>query len=132
MQLRKNVIFIFTHTGSDYQEIVNVLNKNPNIEVFQTGNQYHHPDDLQQLTKLPHKKNNSASVWADVLFYNEQFTCRSLYNYCKFIFWANDLDNKDLYYRFRLNCMKQYYKRTNGLWNPSLVEKDLLFDSILG
>lgn len=127
--------FIFTHLGSDYRKLVDVLQKHPNISVYETGNEYHHPDDLSLLTSKVHKRRNSASIWIDVLFFNEQFTCRSLCKFCNFIFWASDYDKTnslepELYYKFRLRGMKQYQERTSGLWNPSLAKEDLIFSSV--
>ena len=132
-----NVLFIFTHLGSDYQRLVEVLEQHPNISVYETGNEYCHPDDLISLTSRSHKRRNSAALWADVLFFNEQFTCRSLCKCCQTVFWSSDygkidLPEPELYYRFRIRGMKEYQKRTNGLWNPSLTQRDLLFSSIGG
>lgn len=127
--------FIFTHLQSDYRKLVDVLQKHPNICVYETGNEYHHPDDLSLLTSRVHKRRDAASVWIDVLFFNEQFTCRALCKSCKFIFWMSDYETIDLfepelYYKFRIQGMKQYQRRTGGLWNPSLAQEDLLFSAV--
>jgi hypothetical protein len=45
---------------------------------------------------------------------------------CKFIYWANATRGSRLY------GLKQWHRRTGGLWNPSLAERDLLFGAILG
>lgn len=132
-----SVSFIFTHLGSDYEKLTKTLQKHPNIQVYNTGNEYHHPDDLALLTSKPHKKRNAAAVWVDVLFFNQQFTCQALCKFCKFIYWTSewnkiDLIDPDLYYNFRIQGMKIYHKRTGGLWNPSLAQEDLLFSSISG
>lgn len=129
-----SVSFIFTHLGSDYHKLVDVLQKHPNICVYETGNEYHHPDDLRLLTSKVHKNRNAASIWIDVLFFNEQFTCRALCKSCNFIFWTSEynLIESELYYKFRLDGMKQYQKRTGGLWNPSLTQENFIFSSISG
>lgn len=120
-----------THLGSNWQELVKKINCNPDIECFHTGNTYSHFEDIRRLTKQPHKKGNSESIWADVVLHNKDLASKEICRCCKMLFWSNDFDPnhpelKELgnrahdYYEIRLEGMRQYQKRTRGLWNPSL------------
>jgi len=122
----KQVLCIMTHPDSDWEKLVKVLEEHPSIQCFPTDHGYHHPDDLKVLTDHIHKKNNSAAVWATVVLYNKDFTCRALSKSCKFIYWAGDSTD------YRMDGLKLWHKRTGGLWNPSLSEKESLFSSIFG
>ena len=128
----KKVLFIMTHLGSGWEELAEVLNEHPNIMCFTTGYSYHHPKDLDFLTNRLHKKDNSAAIWADVLFHNKDFTCKALCKHCKFIYWNRPSDLDPVIYRYRFGGMAEYYSRTGGLCNPSLLERDRLFDAVLG
>lgn len=132
-----------THVGSDWETLCSRIEENPNIEVFKTGNQYHHPDDVRLLTNLPHKKNNSASIWCDLIFHNKDFTMKHLSEYYRLVFWSKDFygtknelnmiygDQAMSYYNQRLEGMRQYHERTLYPWNPDL-KSDAFFDTILG
>ena len=120
-----------THLESGWEELAKVLNEHHNIVCFTTGYSYHHPKDLDFLTNHLHKKDNSASIWADVILHNKDFTCKALCKHCKFIYWDHPSDIDPVIYRYRLRGMTEYYRRTGGLWNPSL-ERDGLFGAIFG
>jgi hypothetical protein len=160
----KQVLFIMTHPDSCWEELVEVLEEHPSIQCFQPAQSYHHPDDLEVLTDHIHKKDNSAAVWTTVILDNKDFTCRALVKCCKFIYWSDHIRYPEIYgckspernafcysdgkpserwnreehewkdYSYRLDGMKQWHKRTGGLWNPSLGEskRDVLFAAILG
>ena len=126
----KKILFLMTHPGSTHQHIVDSLNSDPRIEIFQLDQEYHHPDDLKLLVKNPHKSSNSRSIWGDVLLHNHQFTCQSLLTNCHFIFWDSGFDKDHpewkaysdalIYYRLRRSGMIQYFHRaTKKLWNPA-------------
>ncbi len=130
----KKTLFIMTHLGSGWEKLVGVLDKNPNIQVFNTGMSYNHPSDVHYLTSQIHKQSNSASVWVDLIFYNKDFTMKRLTEYYKFIFWTTTLDetNSELtkkygksqlvnYYNFRISGISQYCQRVkNPILNPDL------------
>lgn len=132
-----------THIGSDWDKLRIALEQNPNIEVFNTGNKYHHPDDVRILANFPHRKDNSASIWCDLIFHNKDFTMKRLSDYYRFIFWSKDFDqcSNDLkmiygdqaisYYNQRIEGMRQYRERTLCAWNPDL-KSDRFFDTCLG
>lgn len=120
----KQALFIMTHPDSGWEKLVEVLEEHPSIQCFEIAQSYHHPDDLEVLTDHIHKKDNSAAVWATVVLYNKDFTCRALTG-SKFIYWVGEPTE------YRLSGLKLWHKRTGGLWNPSL-EGDGVFDSIFG
>ncbi len=115
-----------SHPDSGWEEFAAILNDHPNIMCCCTGVSYHHPDDLSQLTSRIHKKDNALAVWADVVLYNHNFTCRALAACCKYIYWCQSTTG------FRYVGLKQWHRRTGGLWNPSLSERDAIFSAILG
>lgn len=136
----KNVLFIMTHLGSGWERLKDKLDSHSNIDCFVTERGYHHPDDLKQLLKNPHKRDNSSAIWVDFIFYDKDFSCKLLCNYYKFLYWSCSYEDCNFikmsrpreYYDYRLFGMKQYFKRTpNALWNPSL-EGDFMFSSICG
>ena len=131
--IMKKVLFIMTHIGSGWEELAETLNEHPNIVCYTTGYSYHHPKDLDFLTNRLHKKDNSAAVWADVILHNKDFTCKALCKHCRFIYWcSSSVGSVSLEaYRYRTQGLGEYYRRTGGLWNPSL-DGDGIFASILG
>lgn len=126
----KKTLFVMTHPGSKWKDLVADLHLIQRIEVYQTGFSYNHPDDADFLTRQPHRMSNSASIWGDVLFHNHAFTCASLLSHSYFIFldsgfdschpeWLSYTDAK-IYYRLRVSGMIQYFHRaTKSIWNPS-------------
>ena len=120
----KSVLFLMTHENVNWKFAKEVIQKHSDIDVFVTGNEYHHYDDIQSLTSLPHKTNNSKSIWCDVLFRNEQFTCKGLIKHCKFIYLHLSGDETN-YYNWRLSGMKQYYNKTGGVWIDESSDIDL-------
>lgn len=112
----KRVLFIMTHPEVELKEVIDTLERHPNISCFSTGNSYRHPDDLENLTSLIHKRDNSAAIWADVILDNKDFTCRALIGHCKFLYWV------DRPTQYRLVGLQQWYRRTGGIWTPPLDE----------
>lgn len=131
-----------THLGSNWQNLVNFLRKDPRFDFFQTGHFYRHPQDLEVLTSHAHRKNNAAAVWSDVVLHNENFICWDLRSCCRFIYWAspfdpNHLELKNLsdpkaYYEYRFGGLKGSLRKTpSALYNPSLKDHAILC-AILG
>ena len=134
-----------THVGSGWESLVSHLNNMPQFDFFSTYNSYHHPNDLLLLKSNKHRKDDSEAIYCDVILHNKDFSCKSLCNYCKFIFWSCSFEDAEeellksydslqakRYYDFRLEGMRQYYRRIDdALWNPSL-EGDFLFVSLSG
>lgn len=127
----KKTLFVMTHPGSGWQKFVDVVNTDSRIEVYQTGYEYTHPDDLEHLLRHPHKLSNRMAIWGDVLLHNQSFTCRSLCPHSYFLFWSSGFDAQhpewtpfgvyaETYYRLRLSGMTQYFHRAaKALWNPA-------------
>jgi hypothetical protein len=112
----KRTLFIMTHPEANLTDLTATLEGHPNVSCFSTGNSYHHPDDLALLTDLPHKKKNSAAIWADAILHNKDFTCRALIGHCNFIFWVENPTE------YRLDGLKRWYAKGIGPWNPTSEE----------
>jgi len=129
----RKVLFIMTHQGSNWEQLVERLKQDPRFDFFEVDCVYQHPDDLYNLTDQIHKRDNSIAVWATAILHNKDFNCRALAKCCKFVYWATPLPEgvSERYYDYRISGMKIWHRRTGGLWNPSLESDDLL-GSILG
>lgn len=127
----RRVLFIMTHEGSGWEQLVEKLKEDQRFDFFQTGFAYHHPDDLQILTSNAHRRENAAAVWSDVILHNKDFTCRALRDSCQFIYWKGPCTIPEKQYEYRLHGMGWYYKKTGGLWLDSL-EGDSFLGSIYG
>jgi hypothetical protein len=140
----KKPLFIMTHLGSGYEKLSLALEEQEIFHVFQTGNSYKHPTDVSNLVSLPHFHDNSSAIWVDVIFHNKDFAMKQLCPYYNFIFWSCSFEDclEELvekhnykeeqaknYWSYRMEGIKQYQKRTKGLWNPSL-EGEFMFSSI--
>lgn len=135
-------LFVMTHLGSGWQEVVTWLKRDPKFDFFQTDTEYHHPGDLVVLFKQPHRRINAAAVWGDVVLHNKDFTCRALCDVATFVFWCRPLDmanaeldgiaDKKGYYSSRVGCLREYFHKVKrGFWNP-VLEGDSLLEAILG
>lgn len=136
-----------THIGSNWELLSEFLQKDKRFMVYQTGREYHHPNDVIDFSLTPHHRDNSAAVRVDVILNNSQFTMRRLAQYYNFIFWQGDFEDSlnnliikenydenqaETYLDFRIQMMKQYYRRKpNSLWNPEL-KGDSFFETIFG
>lgn len=134
----KKALFIMTHLGSGWEKLSLFFNKLPNFDVYQTGNDYNHPSDVNILFSKIHKKQNTSSIYVDVLFHNKNFTMKRMCEYYKFIFWSSSLEDSieelvqkhkykktqaENYWSYRLNGLNEYHLRCkNSLWNPKLTE----------
>jgi hypothetical protein len=125
-----------------------VLEQNPKIQVFQTGIEYKHPDDLKKLWENRHRNDNAAAWWVDVILHNKDFSCRKLKDCCKFMYFSADpmlalhhvpygVFSAAAYLRFRYMGIRYWGERTKGMWadyrthfiNPSLFRENI--DSFL-
>lgn len=139
----KKTLFIMTHLGSKWELLTRYLEQDARFQVFQTGASYAHPEDVQHfLTNQPHRKNNAAAVWVDVIFHNKDFTMKSLCKYYKFIFWSCPLENCDEelhrefgarsvdYWNYRMDGLRIYHQKVpESLWNP-VLEGDVVLRSV--
>lgn len=87
----KNFLLIISHLGAETSNFCSILNDNQRIQFNNIPiNIYDSPFVLEEIKSIPHKLNNSAAIWADSLLYNHQFTCKSLYKFCKFIYFIRN------------------------------------------
>lgn len=141
--IMKKMMFIMTHVGSGWEKLAAALEKAPQIQVFNTGDSYHHPDDLRRLTSRRHKLHNSSAIWVDLIFHNKDFTLKRLAGHYRFLYWSSTWESASVdllknygdeqaraYYQFRIEGMKQYAKRQMVAWNPDL-QSDTFLSSIL-
>lgn len=122
----RNVLFIMTHLGSGSDQIISSLQAHPDIEIFETGNAYNHPDVVGHLVSLPHKRNNAKSIYSDVIYENGNFTCRAMTGWYKFTYIIrnpadalpslidryHDPQRAALHYCYRLRGLAEYSLRT--------------------
>lgn len=87
-ELRK-ALFLMTHLGSGYKNLVDTLVQNPKIDSYETNMSYDHPEKVVALTKHIHKQNNASSIYLDVLLYNYSFQ-KSLCKGNQFIFFVRE------------------------------------------
>ena len=123
----KRIVFVISHIGANAETFVtHILNENPRIDILTTGLVYKHPTDIDSIAYGPHKLNNSAAIYGDLLLHNTNFSCPNLYPVCKFIYIireAGDALNEDTfyprkykeaYYRFRLRRLFEMARNTPG------------------
>jgi hypothetical protein len=137
----KKILFIMTHLGSGWEQLVEFLKRDPRFDFFQTGHAYRHPEDLKVLTNHIHRRDNSSAIWSDVILYNENFTCRDFCRHYRFVYWIKPFDGNhpemkqvvfpQEYYDHRMTGLRGYLRRTpEALVNPS--QDDSFLSSILG
>ena len=138
----KRTLFIMTHIGSNWENLVNVIEKNVRFQCFNTGISYKHPEDVNGLTSLLHRCENAASVWCDVILHNKDFAMKNLCQHYKFIYWVrsrqesiDDLifkyrygpEQAENYYDYRLSGLGQYFRRCpKSIYNPDLGSNSFL------
>ena len=88
----KKVCLLISHEHSDSKALLNVLSNNPRLSCYNTGRVYNHALSLEELTALPHKIDNVAAIWMEMLLHNYQFSCKSLYPICKFIYMIREAE----------------------------------------
>jgi hypothetical protein len=88
---------------------------------------YEHPSELDFLKKIPHKDKSAAACRVGVLTENHQFSGKSLYGSCRFIFLIGDGRSGCPYdyYRYRLRRLYEIYREAGGY----LLLRDDLGDS---
>ena len=82
----KKVCFVVSHLGSGSGDLVEILNGNPRCQIQSSQVRYSSPDDLEWLFATPHKCRDSSAIYGDHLLLNSSFSCRSLYDFCRFIY----------------------------------------------
>lgn len=122
----KKVCFIISHHGSGSFDLVNILNQNPKCDINSSQYSYDNPQDLNWMFLKNHKCRDNSAVYGDHLLYNMSFSCKKLYNYCKFIYVIrppraslNEMISMNYqqeyaarYYRYRLRRICEMAKKT--------------------
>jgi len=125
------ILFVASHLYSGSFRLLQILNENPRIEIRDTGWQYNHPQDLDNLLAVGHKLDSSAAIYGDHLLYNTSLLSKAFYHFSKFIYVireakptlngivsdANLPYNQETafrYYCFRLRRMYEMARRTPG------------------
>lgn len=136
----KKIVFIISHLGSGSSSLINSLNENPRCLIYESKNNYEHPESIELLTKYHKLSNFSCAVYGDHILYNHSIIHNDFYNYFKFIYIIrspkeslNIILKKHRYskngaynyYRFRLRRMCEMAKKTK---NFILFNYEQLFD----
>lgn len=122
----KKVCFIISHHGSGSFDLLNILNQNPRCDIHSSQYSYDNPQDLNWMFLKNHKCRDNSAVYGDHLLYNMSFSCKKLYNYCKFIYVIrparaslNEMISMNYqqeyaarYYRYRLRRICEMAKKT--------------------
>lgn len=142
----KKTLFVMTHVGSGWERLIDGLMEIPEVDFSDAQLEYHHPEDLKNLHRHEHRKNDSLAIWCDVILHNKDFSCKLLCDHCHFIYWHSSTyeeaehqllkvyepEQARRYYDFRTVGLWQYFQRTPGaVWNPS-PDRDSLLAAISG
>lgn len=79
-------VFVVSHLGSEYLQLLDILNTNPQIQIQNTNFIYFNPTSLEPILKLEHKLPNSSAIYGDCLLRNFNLQTKNLYSLCKFIY----------------------------------------------
>lgn len=124
----RNVLFVISHHGSESMDLVESLNGNPKIVVYNVNGLYGHIDHFENLTSFPHKISDTSAIYGDHLLTNTTYYCEDFYHYCRFIYLLSPakqalprivdigytVDGAQNYYKFRLHRMCEMIKRSPG------------------
>jgi len=133
----KNALFVVSHIGSNSQDLVNSLNRNPRVVVYNINGLYSHIEHLENLFSFPHKINDTSAIYGDHLVKNTTYYCNLFYKSCKFIYLITPPEYAlpkivasgykllcaERYYKFRLQRMCEMMKRTPGAVFVEDIEK---------
>lgn len=127
IKFMKKVCFVVSHLGSGSKDLVEILNKNPRCAIKNSDFSYKNPDDLNWLFFKEHKCRDMSAIYGDHLLFNISFSCKKLYDCCKFIYVIrparaslNEIsalqkyepEYAARYYRYRLRRICEMAKRT--------------------
>lgn len=82
----KKVCFIISHLGSGSNDLLDIINKNPRCDIQKSSVTYKSPEDLNWLFSKPHKCRDRSAIYGDHILFNQSFSCKNLYEICKFIY----------------------------------------------
>lgn len=124
----RNILFLVSHIGSNSFNLFECFNDNSRIVMYNNNGFYKDVTDLEKLSSLPHKIDNTAAIYGDHLLTNTTYYIESMYRMCKFVYVISSAakalpkivdegyapDKADAYYRFRLHRICEMGKRTPG------------------
>lgn len=141
----KRILFVCSHHYSGSGGLCDALNRHPRIQGYNFGSKtpYRSPENLIMLTNHKHKLNNRAAIYMDELLENQQFSTKSAYQACKFIYVLRDPEDVLSYlvnnnkikpefairsYLFRIRRLCEMSKRTGGVlltWEDMRASKGI-------
>lgn len=126
----KKILFVCSHLHSGSSMLCQILNNHPRIQSFNyLSKNYAHPENLIILSNQHHKLANRAAIYLDELLYNYQFSIKSAYKECKFIYLVREpefvinslitqqkmkISNAINYYSYRLRRICEMSRETPG------------------
>lgn len=124
----QNVLFVVSHFGSESFDMLETLNGNPRLVVYNSNGLYTHMEQFENLTSFPHKISDTSAIYGDHLLTNTTYYCEAFYQHCRFIYCLSPakqalprivdkgykLEGAESYYRFRLHRICEMAKRTPG------------------
>ena len=124
----KKPLIIVSHLGSGGDYFCSILNENERIQIFSESISFDHPSLLSNLFSKKHKKLDESAIYGFLNIYNKDFSCKSLFDCCKFIYLIREpSDSFDLiyennkyplgifnYYCFRLRRIYEMARNTPG------------------
>ena len=140
----KKVVFVVSHIAAGSYELIHILNQHPRIKIMRLEATYSSPTDLTPLFRKS-EGDVAGTYYGDHLLHNMAFSCKLLYDLCKFIYvirsprptlnllWGDEIfTNKTMlnnHYCFRLRRIYEMAKRTPGAvvltWNELMTGKGL-------
>lgn len=143
----KNVCFIVSHLGSGSDDLVNILNKNPQCSIIQSEINYKNYLSLYKMFDIDHPCRNASAIYGDHILYNMSISSKCFYDFCKFIYVVREPraslnyivdnfryspENAKKYYCFRLRRIYEMFKKTkNSIFlNWDDLDKKTTFDLI--
>lgn len=134
----RQFLFVVSHLGSGYGDLKHILDNNPRIDLQETTISYQHPKDIEYIKSFGHKLGkitygdkmvDSSKVYGDILLHNYCFSCKPMYEFCKFIYLIRPASHsikeilKDksyisekayLYYSYRMRRICEMARNTPG------------------
>lgn len=84
------VLFLVSHLGSGSDQLIEILNSNDRISIYDTNMYYDTPEALNFLFMRNHKLKNTAAIYGDHVLFNHSISTSKLFDFCKFIYFIND------------------------------------------
>ena len=82
----KSFVFITSHIHSGYSKLIECLNVHPQCIFSDSEKTYDGIKHIEAAWKKPHKYNKSGAIYGDSLILNQDFSCYSLIDFCKFVY----------------------------------------------